>query len=57
MRGPDGQPMAVYREGGTWRWLCRRCHRSDWCPTHRGAIAEADSHLAAHRSFGFQAKR
>lgn len=50
-------PQAVVaKDGGVWRWECRRCGCSDTRWRHRDAIGEVRQHLHRHQTFGFGRK-
>lgn len=54
--GAGRAPAAVFRVDTTWRWECRRCHRSEWRPTFAGALGELAEHQHRHATFGFGGK-
>jgi hypothetical protein len=52
----DKPPVAVYKDGAAWHWVCRvpSCVRSEWRVRHDQALSDAQRHLDEHKSFGFK---
>lgn len=55
-QGLNPPPLAVYKDGQTWRWTCRApsCCRSEWRGRHQEALRDGVRHLDEHRQFGFK---
>lgn len=46
--------IVVRKTQGRWLWDCHRCQGGEYHSTWRGAFAEAITHRATHRRFGFR---